>query len=306
MHKFLVSHEFNALAVRDLKELERTKNLSQAAFFYPRVDPLVQGYNALLPQFEHEQACLEGEDLGAVFEGGELDGMDEGDDEEASVSLSAASADAEPAQTAGNKRKSGQKHDKRRVKRAKDRTTQAGPSAATLSHVLSPGTAVKVELDVAEFDAAKSTQTGDPGTLKKLRSLIDWEQLYDIAELLADGFEHIKWDRFTLAPIIDWLGYIVAVLADRSATGELMKAHNEMNRQARDHGLVMKTWVGCAAGQSPEVRSEGLGVTFLSLRGIRPSTRWRLKSMQKQPMKEPNLNEITETETEGYLSFSRA
>lgn len=49
----------------------------------------------------------------------------------------------------------------------------------------------------------------------------------------------------TPTPIIDRLGCIVAVLAGQPATGgyseELMKAHDEMNRQARVHGLVMKT-----------------------------------------------------------------
>ncbi|KAE9385099.1 hypothetical protein BT96DRAFT_1007366 [Gymnopus androsaceus JB14] len=147
-----------------------------------------------------EQACLEDEDLGAVSEGGELDGVDEGDGEEgltfyqlshlyppsrflclfcplrqcspwflvAFPSFCAARADAEPAQTAGHKHKNGQKHEKQRVERAKDRATREGPSAATLSHVLSPGTAVEVELDAAEFDAAKGAQTGSPGTHKKL------------------------------------------------------------------------------------------------------------------------------------------
>ncbi|KAE9385782.1 hypothetical protein BT96DRAFT_949591 [Gymnopus androsaceus JB14] len=189
---------------------------------------------------EHELACLESEDLGAVFEGGELDGVDEGADEEgssfyappcpwlisvlfadiqprltktatsssnaqlycttplpipskstlelqaqpstsspastllpvssassaphvsaflgslshspASVLMSTARADAEPAQTAGNKYKNGQKHEKQRAKRAKDRATQEGPSAATLSHVLSPETAVEVELDAGQLE----------------------------------------------------------------------------------------------------------------------------------------------------------
>ncbi|KAE9389108.1 hypothetical protein BT96DRAFT_1025184 [Gymnopus androsaceus JB14] len=177
---------------------------------------------------EHELACLESEDLGAVFEGGELDGVDEGADEEdiqprltktatsssnaqlycttplpipskstlelqaqpstsspastllpvssassaphvsaflgslshspASVLMSTARADAEPAQTAGNKYKNGQKHEKQRAKRAKDRVTQEGPSAATLSHVLSPETAVEVELD-----AVRSVSRGVAG-----------------------------------------------------------------------------------------------------------------------------------------------
>lgn len=92
------------------------------------------------------------------------------------------------------KRKHARSHEKRRLQRTRDRATSDGPSSHALSYSLSPGAAVEVGLNAAQLDAAKGAQTGKPGTQKKLKQLSDKQNMYELADLLAEGFEHIEWD----------------------------------------------------------------------------------------------------------------
>ncbi|KAE9383291.1 hypothetical protein BT96DRAFT_1009406 [Gymnopus androsaceus JB14] len=56
------------------------------------------------------------------------------------------------AEPTGRKRNNGHKHD--------ERATQERPSGNTLSHVLSHGAAIEVDLDAAQLDAAKGGSNG--------------------------------------------------------------------------------------------------------------------------------------------------
>lgn len=99
----------------------------------------------------------------------------------------------------GKRKDSGQslRNSKRANKRkrvAKESTPNAQPSSRTLSEVLSHGTAIEVNHNAADFDAARGAHTGKPGTKEKLGSRTEIQKEYTVEDLLELGFEHIRWD----------------------------------------------------------------------------------------------------------------
>ncbi|KAJ3764385.1 hypothetical protein EV360DRAFT_8591, partial [Lentinula raphanica] len=104
--------------------------------------------------------------------------------------------------------------------------------------VLSPGTAVEVDLDAARFDSAKGAHTGKRGTTLQLGSEAEIRREHCIQELLDRGFEHIAWDGRTPGPIIDSSGRIISVLAGQpgsdygSALDEVFTLFEEAGQHA--------------------------------------------------------------------------
>ncbi|KIK50523.1 hypothetical protein GYMLUDRAFT_78475 [Collybiopsis luxurians FD-317 M1] len=95
---------------------------------------------------------------------------------------------------------------RKRIRHDKKRQPGLGPSDRTLKHVFSSSTALEIDADAAQFDAALGAQTGKPGQTKHLGTILQRQQMYHLADLLAEGFYHIKWDGYTPTPIVDCLG----------------------------------------------------------------------------------------------------
>ncbi|KAJ3774379.1 hypothetical protein FB446DRAFT_763980 [Lentinula raphanica] len=115
-----------------------------------------------------------------------------------------------------------------------------GPSTKTLAQVLSPGTAVEVDLDAARFDSAKGAHTGKPGKALKLGSQAEIRKEYCIQELLDQGFEHLAWDGKIPGPVIDNSGRIVSVLAEQPGgdyAGALDEVFELFQEAGRDAGV---------------------------------------------------------------------
>lgn len=80
---------------------------------------------------------------------------------------------------------------KRRLAKASDRTSS---HRNALRQVLSHGTAVETDRSAETFDACRGAHTGKPGTKKQLGTVEERRNFYQLADLLAQGFEHVKWD----------------------------------------------------------------------------------------------------------------
>ncbi|KIK50237.1 hypothetical protein GYMLUDRAFT_51334 [Collybiopsis luxurians FD-317 M1] len=87
-----------------------------------------------------------------------------------------------------------------------DSQSRANRQRKTLKHIFSSSTALEIDADAAQFDAALGAQTGKPGQTKHLGTILQRQQMYHLADLLAEGFYHIKWDGYTPTPIVDRLG----------------------------------------------------------------------------------------------------
>jgi hypothetical protein len=81
-----------------------------------------------------------------------------------------------------------------RKRKAEEELLPPGPSKRTLANVLSEGTAIEVDINAANFDAALGAHTAKPGTKKQRGSKADMRRTYSLTELLQQGFQHIKWD----------------------------------------------------------------------------------------------------------------
>ncbi|KAF9061976.1 hypothetical protein BDP27DRAFT_1234242 [Rhodocollybia butyracea] len=127
---------------------------------------------------------------------------------------------------------------KRRLAKASDRTSS---HQNALRQVLSHGTAVETDRSAETFDASRGAHTGKPGTKKQLGTVEERRGFYQLADLLAQGFEYVKWDGRTPTPVIDRLGRIVAVLAgqpeDPTYSNELMQAYNLMEARGNAYGI---------------------------------------------------------------------
>lgn len=80
---------------------------------------------------------------------------------------------------------------KRRLAKASDRTST---QQNALRRILSHGSAIEIERSAETFDASRGAHTGKPGTKKQLGTIEERRNFYQVADLLAQGFEHIKWD----------------------------------------------------------------------------------------------------------------
>lgn len=87
-----------------------------------------------------------------------------------------------------------------RKRKAEEELPAPGPSKRTLAHVLSEGTAIEVDINAANFDAALGAHTAKPGTKKQQGSKVDARRTYSLTELLQRGFQHIKWDGTYVNP----------------------------------------------------------------------------------------------------------
>ncbi|KAF9062701.1 hypothetical protein BDP27DRAFT_1481575 [Rhodocollybia butyracea] len=138
---------------------------------------------------------------------------------------------------------------KRRLAKASDRTSS---HRNALRQVLSHGTAVETDRNAETFDACRGAHTGKPGTKKQLGTVEERRNFYQLADLLAQGFEHVKWDGRTPTPVIDRLGRIVAVLAgqpeDPSYSDDLMSGYDLM--ETRGHAY-------CIGSSAPEPQRRG-------------------------------------------------
>ncbi|KAJ3869203.1 hypothetical protein EV359DRAFT_30569 [Lentinula novae-zelandiae] len=117
---------------------------------------------------------------------------------------------------------------------------ETGASQDTLSQVLSHGTAVEVDLDASELEAARGAHTGKPGKKENLGSQAERERQYSLEELLAQGFEHIEWDGRTPIPIVDRSGRIIAVLAGQPGSDyeqDLLEAFKLFSEAGEEAGL---------------------------------------------------------------------
>ncbi|KAJ3709886.1 hypothetical protein C8R42DRAFT_729724 [Lentinula raphanica] len=99
----------------------------------------------------------------------------------------------------------------------------------TLSHVLSHGTCVEVDLDASQFNSAKGAHTEKPGTAAKLGSQTEIHKEVSVQQLVKLEFEHINWVGITPIPVVDRSGRIIAVFAGQPTSDyakELLEAFN--------------------------------------------------------------------------------
>jgi hypothetical protein len=54
---------------------------------------------------------------------------------------------------------------------------------------------METERNAETFDASRGAHTGKPGVKKQLGTVDERRNFYQLADLLAQGFEHVKWDR---------------------------------------------------------------------------------------------------------------
>ncbi|KAF9060417.1 hypothetical protein BDP27DRAFT_1339726 [Rhodocollybia butyracea] len=95
--------------------------------------------------------------------------------------------------------------------------------------------------DTPRIPLPPSAHTGKPGAKKQLGTVEESRNFYQLAELLAQGFEHVKWDGRMPTLVIDRLGRIVVVLAgqpeDPSYSDDLMSAYDLMETRGHAYGI---------------------------------------------------------------------
>ncbi|KIK51794.1 hypothetical protein GYMLUDRAFT_979975 [Collybiopsis luxurians FD-317 M1] len=106
------------------------------------------------------------------------------------------------------------------------------PSSLRDSH-----TALEIDTDAAQLDAALGAQTGKPGQTKHLGTILQCQQMSHLADLLAEGFYHIKWDGY----------YSIG----------LMNTHDDMNALGNNAGLGISAANGNHARRSFPVYNLG-------------------------------------------------
>ncbi|KAJ4493197.1 hypothetical protein C8R41DRAFT_919671 [Lentinula lateritia] len=125
----------------------------------------------------------------------------------------------------------------KRKRKAETEPVQAGPSKRTIAHVLS---AIEVDLEAQDFDAAHGAHTAKPGTQKQRGSNADIQRRYSVEDLVALGFRHIPWDGLTPYPLINPLGRVIGVLAGTPGSGyaeDLLRASDLILQEGKQAGL---------------------------------------------------------------------